>query len=107
MLSKIIKDKKFRNSFYNIELKYLQLKYLQLNYIQKILHNKLSKKTFSTLQYWFSSRKRVNCSKVKIVRRCIITGRSRSSLRQFKISRIYLRESLSLGRMPGYIKSIW
>lgn len=43
----------------------------------------------------------------KINNRCSITYRGRSVLRDFKLSRIRLRELLSLGLVPGYKKSVW
>jgi ribosomal protein S14 len=45
--------------------------------------------------------------KTKLVRRCLFTNRSRSTLQSFKISRIYLRELISAGSLPGFKKGIW
>lgn len=39
--------------------------------------------------------------------RCELTGRARGVYRQFKLSRIKLRELGSFGRLPGLTKSSW
>jgi len=46
-------------------------------------------------------------SKTKIVRRCILTNRGRSSTRPFNISRMVLRELLQFSILPGYQKAVW
>ena len=46
-------------------------------------------------------------SKVKITRRCVINNRNRSVIRPFGISRVYLRELLQFGGVPGYSKAVW
>lgn len=48
-----------------------------------------------------------NSSKVRIRNRCVITGRPRGVYRQFKISRIMLRELASSGLLTGVKKSSW
>ena len=39
--------------------------------------------------------------------RCELSGRPRGFYRQFKLSRIALRELASFGQLPGVIKSSW
>ena len=39
--------------------------------------------------------------------RCQLTGRSKGTLRKFKISRIMLRELALAGKIPGVTKSSW
>lgn len=46
-------------------------------------------------------------SKTKIVRRCILTNRGRSTTRPFNISRMVLRELLQFSILPGYQKAVW
>lgn len=48
-----------------------------------------------------------NSSKTRIRNRCIITGRPRSILKQFQISRIVFRELASKGAIAGIVKSSW
>jgi len=43
----------------------------------------------------------------RIRNRCVITGRSRSVSRFFKISRIQFRELSSVGKIPGIFCSSW
>jgi ribosomal protein S14 len=46
-------------------------------------------------------------TEVRLRRRCVLTGRSRGVLRQWRISRIKFRELASQGRIPGVSKSSW
>ncbi|MBL0849386.1 MAG: 30S ribosomal protein S14 [Candidatus Liberibacter ctenarytainae] len=46
-------------------------------------------------------------SKVRIRNRCEITGRPRGFYKDFRLSRIALRELASIGNIPGVIKSSW
>ncbi|AKK19817.1 30S ribosomal protein S14 [Candidatus Liberibacter africanus] len=46
-------------------------------------------------------------SKVRIRNRCEISGRSRGVYRDFRLSRLALRELGSFGKIPGIIKSSW
>lgn len=46
-------------------------------------------------------------SKSRYVNRCRVTGRGRSVLRRFGISRIKLREFAMKGHIPGLVKASW
>lgn len=48
-----------------------------------------------------------NSSRVRIRNRCVLTSRARATYRQFKISRLKLRELGSEGFIPGFKKSSW
>ena len=48
-----------------------------------------------------------NSSKVRIMNRCIRSGRSKAVLRNFKISRIEIRELVAKGLLQGVTKSSW
>lgn len=48
-----------------------------------------------------------NSSIVRLHNICYMTGRSRGNYRQLKISRIKLKELISLGKLPGFLKSSW
>lgn len=48
-----------------------------------------------------------NSSPSRRTNRCIETGRSRSYMRQFGLSRISFREHASKGEIPGITKSSW
>ena len=43
----------------------------------------------------------------RLVRRCELTGRSRSVYRKFRISRIMLRKLALEGKIPGMRKASW
>jgi len=49
----------------------------------------------------------VNGNKVRLKNRCIETGRGKSVLREFHISRIKFRDRLRNGELPGVRKSSW
>ena len=46
-------------------------------------------------------------SKIRISNRCLITGRTHSVLKSFRVSRIKLRELISVGPINGTKKSSW
>lgn len=48
-----------------------------------------------------------NASPVRLRNRCLLTGRSRGFIRQFKLSRLTFREMASNGLIPGVTKSSW
>lgn len=48
-----------------------------------------------------------NSSPVRVVNRCILTGRSRAYIRRFGVSRITFRELALGGKIPGVTKSSW
>lgn len=98
MLFKKIKDLKIRKEFKRNEVQNITLKFVSTNFLAQ---NKDKIRCHS-----FSDLKQKNFSKTKIVRRCILTNRSRGSLRPFNISRTKLRELLQFGIFPGYKKSI-
>ena len=104
MLSLKKKDLKVRQKFLNNE---------QLKRVNKFLFvNTLNSNKISNLEKTFTVFSRDNLnrgldSKVKITRRCIINNRNRSVIRPFGISRVYLRELLQFGLLPGYTKAVW
>ncbi len=48
-----------------------------------------------------------NSSPVRLMNRCMITGRARSFYRKFGVSRLVLREMALRGEIPGLKKSSW
>ncbi|MDA0766635.1 MAG: 30S ribosomal protein S14 [Verrucomicrobia bacterium] len=48
-----------------------------------------------------------DASPTRLVNRCAVTGRRRSFLRRFRLSRITFREMASAGLLPGVTKSSW
>jgi len=100
MSNQIIRDQKRRAQLFKFELKRLQLKAL----IQD--RRSLS----SNLRYEYSlqlSKLPRNSSKTRVRNRCILTGRSRSVYKQFRVSRIVFRNLASQGLIMGIKKTSW
>lgn len=106
MLSSRIKDLKFRHIFYKKELLKLKLKFLFINSLNKELSS-LNYEKYAKLVKFFAYKNFYNASKTRIIRRCVLTNRSRVSIRKFGISRIAFRELLQNGLIPGYVKAVW
>nr|YP_010507846.1 ribosomal protein S14 [Phytophthora capensis]UXG55962.1 ribosomal protein S14 [Phytophthora capensis] len=99
MQKKIKKNIKQRYLFKNFEKNRLTLKILSKNLnIEKDLRWKLQQKWFFFHQ---------NSSITRIKNLCVLTGRSKSIYRLFKISRIKLRKLASKGFLPGISKYSW
>ena len=101
MLSSKVKDLKERSAFCKSEKSRIIKKFVFFNILAKsnlILRGDYFKSTL----YKFKK-----SSRVKVVRRCVLSNRSRGVLRPFGISRIYLREMMQFGLIPGYSKAVW
>jgi small subunit ribosomal protein S14 len=99
MQKKIKQNIKQRYLFKDLEKKRLILKIILKNLnIEKDLRWKLYQKWF-----FFTS----NSSITRIKNLCVLTGRSKSIYRLFKISRIQLRKLASEGFLPGVSKYSW
>lgn len=98
MLFRKVKDLKLRKKFQQNEVVNTSVKFLFTNYFNK-------NKDINKCQD-FLNLKQKNYSKTKIVRRCILTNRSRGSIRPFNVSRVKLRELFQFGIIPGYKKSV-
>ena len=99
MQKKIKKNIKQRYLFQSIEKKRLIFKIISKNLnLKKDLRWKAQQKWF-----FFNS----NSSLTRIKNICILTGRTRSIYRLFKISRIQLRKLASEGFLPGVSKYSW
>jgi small subunit ribosomal protein S14 len=48
-----------------------------------------------------------NSSPVRLVSRCMVTGRGRGVYRKFRLSRIAFRELAHVGQLPGVHKASW
>ena len=95
MKSAVTRDKKKRQLFKEFEEKRLALKVLQrVNPLDIRIQQGLSELP-------------LNSSRTRIRNRCVITGRSRSVWRSFRISRIQLRKLAIEGLLIGVKKSSW
>lgn len=99
MQKKIKKNIKQRYLFQNLEKKRLIYKIISKNLnLQKNIRWKVQQKWFFFNQ---------NSSLTRIKNLCVLTGRTRSVYRLFKISRIQLRKLASEGFLPGVSKYSW
>lgn len=99
MKNKIYSDKKKR------------LSYLKYEFITNILKSLLICNSISLdlkkhlfLEYLTLPK---NSSIVRLHNICYMTGRARGNYKKLKISRIKLKELISLGKLPGFLKSSW
>lgn len=93
------KDNKRRNLFKIYEIKRKYLKYI-------IYNNKLSK-YIKIKAMLILNRLPKDSSRIRIKNRCVITNRPKSIYRDFKMSRIILRNLAHNGLLSGIIKSSW
>ena len=92
----------------NIKQRYLFKFFEKKRLIYKIITKNLyltKKVRIGAQQKWFFFQK--NSSLTRIKNLCILTGRSKSVYRLFKISRIQLRKLASNGCLPGISKYSW
>jgi len=100
----IKKDKILRKKVATQEISKLINKFLYINImnnceLQQSKKNKIGKSLMNSLDK--------RHSKTKIVRRCVLTGRSRVSNRILGISRIQLKDMLKNEIIPGFSKAVW
>ena len=98
-----LKDLKNRKIFFKNEKKKLLIKFLLTN-----LANKYCLPIAGVLnKYSFFSKSLSLNGRTKIVKRCIMTNRSRGVSRKFGASRFILRNLMQFGIIPGFKKSVW
>ena len=83
-------------------LKQLEMKIL----VYKCLASELPKK-YQALVKWKQNNLPKRASAVQVRNRCALTNRSRGVNRQFRVSRICLRQLANAGFLPGVSKSSW
>jgi len=97
------KDKLNRLKFSNTELDHKVNKFLFINLLNS---NKFSYEKQNLLHKYFLLNKN-NKYKTKILRRCVLTNRSKVSNSIFGISRIKLRNLLKENQITGFSKKVW
>ena len=96
MQKKIKKNINQRYLFKDFEKKRLIIKIISNNFnFKKAIRWKIEQK-------WFNFNKNSSLTRIKNI--CILTGRSKSVYRFFKISRLQLRKLASIGLLPGIFK---
>ena len=93
-----LKDKNLRLVFQQFELKLKLKKFISINLLTSV--------GATNKNFFFIFLKKKKSILSKIVRRCILTNRSKA-IRPFKISRIQSKELISFGIIPGYKKAVW
>lgn len=106
MLHTKVKDLKVRKKYYLNEKKHLVNAFLFKNIITKINYNNFDILLKKNILLKCLQKKQLRF-KTRNVRRCVYTNRSRSVLRDFKISRSLLRELMGFGFIPGFKKAAW
>jgi|JI61114DRNA_FD_contig_123_40417_length_1220_multi_5_in_2_out_0_2 ribosomal protein S14 len=101
-----IKDQKHRNHFKKFEIKLKLKKFIAINLLASLYHNTLITTQQKKLIYYQLLKKKKKNILNKIVRRCILTNRSKS-IRFLKMSRLQSKELISFGIVPGYKKAVW
>jgi ribosomal protein S14 len=99
------KDNKFRKKFKYFEYIYKLKLFLYKNILSFLYKNSFSI-NYKKMLFFQILKKRKKNFLTKIVRRCIITNRSKT-IRPFKISRLLAREMIGFGIIPGYKKAVW
>lgn len=103
------KDTKLRKKQHLFESKNTCLKFFfifVLNLKQKANTKYFFLRFFSSLQSRVNEQARQ--SKSRLVRRCVLTGRGRGSIRSVgNVSRTVLKDFFSMGLAPGYKKAVW
>lgn len=95
----IEKDKKRRRLYFLYEKKYLILKYIHHNRNLSYVTRKKAYKQLLKLPK--------NASLVRLCTRCVLTNRSRSIYKRFKLSRLMIRKLGLQGELPGFKKISW
>lgn len=93
-----------REFFQSVEVENRVLKFLQVRFLKDF--DRLSNKNRETFLKYLLLKRR-SCKKSKLLFRCVVTNRSRGNFREFNVSRIFLKKTISLGLVPGYSRSIW
>lgn len=101
-----VKDKKFRKNFYLLEKKVKLQKFIKTNLYSIVHSHKKFSETYKKKIYYQLLKKKKKNFLLKIIRRCVLTNRSKS-LQFLKISRMQSKELISFGIIPGYTKAVW
>ncbi len=99
MLKKNFIDNKRRLQFHRFEHKSMILKS-----INKSRSIRYPIRWFSNIKYEKSKKR---ASQVRIINRCVVSGRSRAVYRFVRMSRLFLRDSQFIGSIPGLVKAYW
>jgi len=100
MKAKMEKDLKVRKRFFKDESAHLVRRSLLKN-------QRLSLSLRNVLTNKWTYEKQFNSYRTRIKNYCVLTGRSRSYIRFFRLSRVKMRELASRGNLFGVSKASW
>lgn len=106
MIFKLVKDQKLRQNFSKNEKQQILNKFMYVNFLNSLYTS--NKNIRREVGLALSANIQQGVSKTRLVRRCILTGRSRVNYsKKLKISRIKMREIISSGILPGFSRALW
>jgi ribosomal protein S14 len=105
MLLYKIKDLKLRSKYLKSEYKLKSKKFVFINLISNINNDTTTKSLLYKMLYLKLLKK--NTYKNKILKRCLITDRTKSVYKPFNLSRSIFKDLLQYGLVPGYKKAAW
>jgi ribosomal protein S14 len=101
MLYLKFKNSKLRKILLKNEIQRKINKFLFINLLSQKKKILISKSFIKMLEY------SLNKSKVKLTNRCIFNNRNRGVLRSYNISRLFIKDLLEFGIVPGFKKAVW
>jgi ribosomal protein S14 len=103
------KDIQNRIKFFRIEKNFRIKKYLVNNLLSfwNFNQNLFSASKLKQVYFLTTKLKKNYLSKVKIIRRCILTNRNRRIIRPYNISHSIFKNLIQFGLIPGIKKSAW
>lgn len=102
-----VKDLKYRRNYNKIEKLRQVKKFVFTNLLSNLIYKNKSVEVNQRIAFLISKTNKKLLSKIKIVRRCILTNRSRRNMRSYHISHTGFRNLIQFGLVPGVKKSIW
>jgi ribosomal protein S14 len=99
------KDLNSRQIYNRVEKIRLIKKFILANLLSRINYKSSREKQFF---FYLVSKYNLNSlSKTKITRRCVLTNRSRGTIRPYNISRLSFKHLTKIGFLSEYKKAIW
>lgn len=105
MLSKKIKDLKFRKLFFKYEKSKLVNKCIFFNLFSR--KNLFLKNNNIFIKILKLQQKLSRISKIRLKNRCVLSNRGAGISRYYSLSRIKMRELMQFGIIPGSKKAVW
>jgi ribosomal protein S14 len=102
MKANIVKNLKFRTSFLKSELFNKSHKFLLINLLNHSNNKNHNLKYFCNIKTNL-----IKFSKPQLKPQCFFTGRNRSVIRKFSLSRIAFRAFIRNGFISGFKKAVW